>query len=219
MLSRLSLFALSSALLFHTSLVFALPAPTSTAPALAGRQYQPGNVPYFPPEIPSCVACQPEWSGLSSCAQAAPAFQNPMNMIYNPLSFVAAIQCACTDTFSSAYPQCVDCFVQTNQCEEYLGVPTEQNASSILDGIRTVCGFGSALLGGVAASQSSAGLSYTYNGVPNQGYPTTTSIGPGGIDYGSAQGANGAASARPAQAVAVGVGALLGAFLVGLQWV
>jgi len=31
------------------------------------------------------------------------------------MKFIDVIQCACTDTFQSAYPQCVDCFTQTNQ--------------------------------------------------------------------------------------------------------
>ncbi|GAA5881591.1 hypothetical protein JCM16303_005502 [Sporobolomyces ruberrimus] len=109
-------------------------------------------------------------------------------MIFNPASFYNAIKCGCADTFNSAYPQCVDCFVQTNQCQEFLGVPSEQNASSILDGIRNVCGFGSALIGNVAKSQSSAGISYTYTGVPSQGHSISTTTGVGGLDYGSAQG-------------------------------
>ncbi|GAA5860866.1 hypothetical protein JCM8547_003873 [Rhodosporidiobolus lusitaniae] len=205
-MTRPSLFS-SVLLLLPLARAAAVPYPTSsTAEILVGRQYVAGiSVPYFPEDIPSCVACQPEWSGISSCAEAAPAFQNAMNIIYNPLSFVSAIKCACTDTFSSAYPQCVDCFVQTNQCEQYLGVPTEQNATSILDGIRNVCGFGSALLGGVAASQSSAGLTYTYKGVPSQGYPTTTSIGVGGINYGSADypGAASSSSLRAGSALLV----------------
>jgi|SRR5258706_2152387 len=36
-------------------------------------------------------------------------------MIYDPTRFIDVVQCACTDTFQSAYPQCVDCFTQTNQ--------------------------------------------------------------------------------------------------------
>ncbi|GAA6024047.1 hypothetical protein JCM10207_004503 [Rhodosporidiobolus poonsookiae] len=202
------------ALFFFAAFTFALalPRPTSTAQSLLPRQYQYGNTPYFPSEIASCVVCQPEWSSISSCAESAPAFQ----MIYNPLSFVAAIKCACTDTFSSAYPQCVDCFVQTNQCEEYLGVPSLEGASSILDGVRNVCGFGSALFGGVASSQASAGSSYTYNGVPSQGYPTTTSIGVGGIDYGSQEGASGANAQRP---LLLAVGATVGGMVLGMFWV
>ncbi|GAA6008506.1 hypothetical protein JCM11491_004502 [Sporobolomyces phaffii] len=173
-----------------------LPYPTGTgysAPprrsVLAKRQYIPGeSVPYFPDEIPSCRACGPEWTSISSCAQAAPAFEDWKNMLFNPASFYNAIKCACTDTFSSAYPQCVDCFVQTNQCQEFLGVPSEQNSSSILDGLRNVCGFGSTLVGNVAKSQSEAGIAYTYTGVPSQGYSISTTTGVGGLDYGSAQG-------------------------------
>ncbi|GAA5948724.1 hypothetical protein JCM10213_004395 [Rhodosporidiobolus nylandii] len=203
---HLSLFSLSA-------LAAALPAPMPPSPTLLSRQYVAGvSVPYFPGDIPSCAACEPDWSSINSCAQAAPAFQ----MIYNPLSFVSAIKCACTDTFNSAYPRCVDCFVQTNQCEEFLGVPSEQNASSILDGIRSVCGLGSALLGGVATSQAKAGVSYTYNGVPDQGYPTSTSIGPGGIDYGSAEGASGAASQRDVGVTAV---VALAGVVAALVWV
>ncbi|GAA5891680.1 hypothetical protein JCM8208_007366 [Rhodotorula glutinis] len=191
------------------------PAPSCVNPAaqLVTREYEVGNQPYFPADIPSCVVCEPQWSGISSCAKAAPAFEDWKNMLYNPLSFIDAIKCSCTDTFSSAFPQCVDCFVQTNQCEQYLGVPSlESNASSVLDGVREICGIGSALLGGVAASQSSAGLTYTYTGEPSQGYPTTTSIGPGGIDYGSAQGASSGASiagggARQAWALGVALAA------------
>ncbi|GAA5933884.1 hypothetical protein JCM3775_000314 [Rhodotorula graminis] len=211
-----------AALLVGGVLAMPFPTPASTtvptcvySPAtLARREYAAGSQPYFPTDIPSCVACEPQWSGISSCAKAASAFEDWKNTLYNPLSFIDAIKCSCTDTFSSAFPQCVDCFVQTNQCEQYLGVPSlEANASSVLDGVREVCGLGSALLGGVAASQSSAGLTYTYTAEPSQGFPTTTSIGPGGIDYGSAQGAStGAATAGGAgQGWARALGAALAA--------
>ncbi|GAA6059947.1 hypothetical protein JCM10212_003087 [Sporobolomyces blumeae] len=193
-------------LLAHVSLAAPFPTETASVAALGTRQYVPSvSKPYFPPDIPSCLACEPGWEGISSCAQAAPAFQDWKNMIFNPASFYNAIKCGCTDTFNSAYPQCVDCFVQTNQCAEFLGVPFEQNASSILDGIRNVCGFGSALLGGVAASQSSAGISYTYSGVPSQGYSISTTTGVGGIDYGSAQGGGSSTSgATPRVATKLG---------------
>jgi len=156
---------------------------------LRGR-YNAGEVPDFPPDIPSCVACQPSWSSISSCAEAAPVFQNASNIIWNPLAFVSAIKCACTDTFSSAYPQCVDCFVQTNQCETFLGVGAD-SAPSIVQGIRSVCGFGSAILGGVQSSQTAANISYTYVGQPAQPGATATT-GPGGYDVTSEEGASSA---------------------------
>ncbi|GAA5845256.1 hypothetical protein JCM5353_006783 [Sporobolomyces roseus] len=202
----LSLIFVSSLFFFLSTIsqTSAAPFPTQTAyltpvaKDLERRQYVAGeSVPYFPQEIPSCIACQPEWSGISSCAKAAPAFENWQNMIFNPAAFYNAIKCGCTDTFNSAYPQCVDCFVQTNQCAEFLGVPSEQNASSILDGLREVCGLGSVLIGNVAKSQTQAGLSYTYNGIPSQGYSISTTTGVGGLDYGSAQGgSSGASSVR-----------------------
>ncbi|GAA6006085.1 uncharacterized protein JCM10292_006543 [Rhodotorula paludigena] len=131
------------------------------AGATAARQVrdvrQDTSSPLFPPEVPSCAVCQPAWSGVSSCAEAAPVFSDWMNILWNPLSFIDAIKCSCTDTFSSAFPQCVDCFIRTDQCEAYLGVPSvEANTSPILDSMRNVCGFASVLLGGVASSQSSA---------------------------------------------------------------
>lgn len=104
-----------------------------------------------------------------------------------------------------------------------------------MDGIRQVCGFGSALLGGVASAQATENLTYTYNGsftcspkneynnlisqplgVPSQGYPTTTSYGPGGIDLGSAEGAavsttsaGGRTGLELRSVVAAGLGALV----------
>ncbi|ORY76526.1 hypothetical protein BCR35DRAFT_280386 [Leucosporidium creatinivorum] len=164
--------------------------PLNLTSSLVKKGYEVGDVPYFPTDIPSCGVCEPSWSSISSCAAAAPAFESWMNMIYNPAAWYAVIKCGCADTFQAAYPQCVDCFVQTNQCEQFLGVPSDSGASSILDGIRNVCGLGSAILGGVATSQVSAGISYTYTAEPSQGYPTTTSYGPGGMDLGSAQGAS-----------------------------
>lgn len=165
-------------------------------------------------------------------------------MIYNPAAWYAVIKCGCADTFQSAYPQCVDCFVQVSifpesdvprslfnlnqylttsmngrshslfadepvraisRGSQRLGSQLDVSHSSLvllnsiprahcivlsLDGIRQVCGLGSAILGGVATSQASAGISYTYTAQPSQGYPTTTSYGPGGLDLGSAQGAS-----------------------------
>ncbi|BGP35039.1 hypothetical protein JCM10296v2_006869 [Rhodotorula toruloides] len=140
----------------------ALPAPMGVASA-AKRQYKLGNIPYFPQKISSCVACQPDWTSISSCARVAPAFK---------------------DWKQTLYPQCVDCVVQTNQCEEYLGVPSlEANSSSIIDGMRNVCGFGQ-----LSSAASRLRRRRTTPRTPNQGYPTATSTGVGGMDYGSAEG-------------------------------
>ncbi|GJN93850.1 hypothetical protein Rhopal_006909-T1 [Rhodotorula paludigena] len=53
------------------------------AGATAARQVlnvrQDMSSPLFPPEVPSCAVCQPAWSGISSCAEAAPVFSDWMN--------------------------------------------------------------------------------------------------------------------------------------------
>ena len=72
---------------------------------------------------------------------------------------MSLVTCACGTTFSSAYPQCVDCFIQTGQCEKFLDVPDAHGASEVEQGLRDGCAFLSAVLGGVATSQ---GANYTY---------------------------------------------------------
>ena len=89
------------------------PAPTPTT--LASRDDVPtvplSSLPYptFPPQYPSCVKCQKEYPSISSCMKASSVFANASSIFNDPISYVAVIQCACTDTFQSAYPQCVDC--------------------------------------------------------------------------------------------------------------
>src|ERR1700743_395913 len=76
-----------------------------------------------------------------------------LKVIYSPLLFIDAINCACTDTFKSAYPQCVDCFEQTNQTV-FLEPSDGANLSTIVTNIRTICSLGSAVFGGVASANS-----------------------------------------------------------------
>jgi len=73
--------------------------------------------------------------------------------MYSPLLFIDVIQCACADTFQSAYPQCVDCFEQTNQTG-FLEPSNGANLSSIVTNIRSICALGSAIFGGVASANS-----------------------------------------------------------------
>lgn len=73
-------------------------------------------------------------------------------IIFNPFAFIDIIQCACTDTFQSTYPQCVDCFTLTNQTA-FLA-PDDGNLSSIIVGVRQICALGSAIFGGVASVNS-----------------------------------------------------------------
>ncbi|KAI0691799.1 hypothetical protein BC835DRAFT_98775 [Cytidiella melzeri] len=107
------------------------------------RQY-----PQFPEQPPSCPICAQNYSSISHCAQAAPVLANFTMIIFNPGAFIDVIECACTDTFQSAYPQCVDCFEQTNQTS-FLDANT-QDLPGILKGLNSVCAIASTLVGNVS---------------------------------------------------------------------
>lgn len=57
-------------------LLLLAPHAASASPIALDARGAPGEEPYFPSNIPSCVACQPKWDSISSCAAAAPAFRN-----------------------------------------------------------------------------------------------------------------------------------------------
>ncbi|KAH8929204.1 hypothetical protein BT69DRAFT_1276482 [Atractiella rhizophila] len=172
-------------LLFTSVSALSLPADPLSPSSLVER----GDQPNFPSDIPSCVACQPKWGSISSCAEAAPVFQNISNIFWNPAAFVTTIKCACTDTFQAAYPACSDCFVETNQCASFLDIQAG-DAPQILKNMRSVCSFGSTAGGfGVASSYYLNSMQYTYTGEPNQPDVAPTFYGPGGINLGSQQGA------------------------------
>ncbi|KAF8628587.1 hypothetical protein AX17_005982 [Amanita inopinata Kibby_2008] len=127
--------------------------------------------PQFPDTPPSCPICAQVSAGpfaprrdtvsvllavfflqnydkISSCAQAAPVLANISMVIFNPGDVVDVIKCACTDTFQSVFPQCVDCFVKTNQTD-VLATP---DLPGLVGHIRSVCAIASTLLGNVSAA-------------------------------------------------------------------
>ncbi|OBZ74715.1 hypothetical protein A0H81_05540 [Grifola frondosa] len=108
--------------------------------------------PNFPDQPPSCPICAANYSNIDSCAEAAPVLANFSMIIFNPGAFIDVIKCACTDTFQSVYPQCVDCFQQTNQTA-FLDAP---DIPAVLSGIRQICALESTLLGGAATADGEA---------------------------------------------------------------
>ncbi|OCH92523.1 hypothetical protein OBBRIDRAFT_751131 [Obba rivulosa] len=110
----------------------------------------PSATPVFPSDIPSCQQCQQNYANIDSCAQAAPVLANFTTIIFNPGAFISIIECACGDTFQSAYPQCVDCFEQTNQTA-FLNT-SSSDLPGIITGIRNICALESTLLGGAASA-------------------------------------------------------------------
>ncbi|KAK7447061.1 hypothetical protein VKT23_014272 [Stygiomarasmius scandens] len=125
--------------------------------------------PMFPPDPPSCPICQQNYDRINNCAEAAPVLANFSTIIFNPGAFINVIQCACTETFQSVFPQCVDCFVRTNQTQ-VLDAP---DLNSVVDGMRKICAIESTLLGGVASANgelpSTAALAPTPTPTSNSG--------------------------------------------------
>lgn len=133
------------------------------------RQDQPSvplsslGPPSFPSSIPSCPKCESQYSSLSSCMGASSAFANATSIFNNPIAYINAIKCACTDTFQSVYPQCLDCFQRTDQCY-YLGTDSQgTGAGNVISNMRSICGLGSALLGGVASANGDLGTDVPSN--------------------------------------------------------
>jgi len=145
---RLSYFwLLFFSLLASVSLVLSLSLPDiDGSPTLQRR-----TTPYFPPTPPSCPICEADYPNINSCAQACPVLANFSMVIFNPGAFISVLQCACTDTFRAAFPQCVDCFGQTNQTW-VLG--DDASLPAVVNNLRDLCAFASTLFGNVSGVDS-----------------------------------------------------------------
>lgn len=108
---------------------------------------------YFPDYPPSCKICEMHYDEIDSCANASIVFANVSVILYDPFQFLEVINCACADTFQMAYPQCVDCFMQTNQTG-FLEPNNGEGLNSVVTGIRDICALGSTIFGGVASVNS-----------------------------------------------------------------
>ncbi|RDB17753.1 hypothetical protein Hypma_001079 [Hypsizygus marmoreus] len=159
MLRFSTLFALFSYLGF---LATASPTIRSFGEESLAVRLQPRTEPFFPETPASCPICAQNYGSINSCAAAAPVLSNFTNIIFNPGAFIDVIKCACADTFQSAYPQCVDCFIQTNQ-SEVLNYNT-QDLPGIVSGMRKICGLESSLLGNV--SETNGEVTHTTTAAP-----------------------------------------------------
>ncbi|KAI0056649.1 hypothetical protein BV25DRAFT_1831970 [Artomyces pyxidatus] len=132
-------------LLILGSSVFAYPSlsQSSSESFLRVRQDAGTAEPYFPATPASCPICEQNYPSISSCAAACPVLANFSLVLFNPGAFYDVIKCACTDTFQSVFPQCADCFEQTNQTD-VLNAP---NLPAVVSGVRQVCSFASSILG------------------------------------------------------------------------
>ncbi|CAB4484279.1 hypothetical protein RhiirA5_361353 [Rhizophagus irregularis] len=110
------------------------------------------NHPYFDPNIPSCVACEKEYPSIDSCTKSSEIFQNFSLVIFNPQQFIDAIRCACTDTFLSVYPLCLECFRRTGQPDTLLNT----EVPPAIDTIRSTCQTMSAISGNASSYDATA---------------------------------------------------------------
>jgi len=134
-------------LLASVSPVLSLWLPYSDgSPALRHR-----TTPYFPSDPPSCPICEKDYGTINSCAQACPVLANLSMIIFNPGAFIDVIQCACTDTFRSAFPQCVDCFGRTNQTWV---LDQDSSLPAVVNNLNDVCALAGTLFGHVASANS-----------------------------------------------------------------
>jgi len=148
MLQSIAAFSLLLSILELFTHAFPYPATHSPSFVNYSPYLQRRTYPVFPDTPPSCPICAQNYASINSCAQAAPVLANFTMIIFNPGAFISVIKCACTDTFQSVFPQCVDCFVATNQ-SDILNTP---DLPSVVDGMRKVCALSSSLLGGVATA-------------------------------------------------------------------
>jgi len=109
------------------------------------------STPYFPSDPPSCPICEKDYWTIDSCAQASPVLANFSMIIFNPGAFVDVMQCACTDTFRSSFPQCVDCFGRTNQTWV---LDQDDSLPDVVKNLYDVCALAATIFGNVASANS-----------------------------------------------------------------
>ncbi|KAF7369805.1 hypothetical protein MVEN_00313100 [Mycena venus] len=87
--------------------------------------------PQFPSSPPSCG----NYDNIKLCITVIPVVANFTTVIANPGSFVDVLTCGCSDTFNATFPQCVDCFEDTNQ-QAVLNI---SDPDAVLTGLTKVC--------------------------------------------------------------------------------
>jgi len=140
--------------IFFAAIVAAIPAPSPSRSRIQKRSNLAtrSTPPVFPDYPPSCPKCAERYPEIESCCQAAPVLANFSMVIFNPSAFVDVVRCACADTFLAVFPQCVDCFVRTNQTD----VLEAPSLPDILEGMRHVCALQSIFYGNVSHANSEA---------------------------------------------------------------
>ncbi|KAJ6554476.1 hypothetical protein B0H19DRAFT_1153692 [Mycena capillaripes] len=93
--------------------------------------------PDFPASPPSCGVCAQNYDSIKLCISVVPVVANFTTVIENPGSFVNVLTCGCSSTFNTTFPECVDCFQNTNQ-DSALNM---SDPDAVLTGLEKVCAF------------------------------------------------------------------------------
>ncbi|KAJ7270641.1 hypothetical protein B0H12DRAFT_1093219 [Mycena haematopus] len=91
--------------------------------------------PDFPSSPPSCGLCAQNYSSIELCITVIPVVANFTTVLDNPGSFVDVLTCGCSTTFNITFPECVDCFENTNQQD----VLNMDDPDAVLTGLTKVC--------------------------------------------------------------------------------
>ncbi|KAJ6625947.1 hypothetical protein B0H10DRAFT_1782192, partial [Mycena sp. CBHHK59/15] len=111
------------------------------------------------------------YTEIQLCISVAPVMANFSTVISNPGSFINVITCACTDPFKTTFPECVDCFENTDQ-EDVLNM---SDLDAVIEGINKVCALESAIFG--VGSGSSSTTTSDASTTSTASTPTTSSNG------------------------------------------
>ncbi|KAJ7353126.1 hypothetical protein DFH08DRAFT_855995 [Mycena albidolilacea] len=115
--------------------------PYSSRDASFWRRQNDTTEPQFPASPASCGVCSQNYDSIKLCISVIPVVANFTTVIDNPGSFVNVLTCGCSDTFNTTFPECVDCFENTNQ----QAVLNMDDPDAVLTGLTKVCAFERAL--------------------------------------------------------------------------
>ncbi|KAJ7161054.1 hypothetical protein C8R46DRAFT_1106369 [Mycena filopes] len=140
------------AVLPFLAFVLASPAPTPLGTtSVWSRDDTPE--PQFPSSPASCGQCQQNYDNIKLCMSLVPIMADSSTIIKNPSDFIAVLTCSCTEPFKSTFPECVDCFQNTNQ-DAVLNIT---DTDAVMQGLTKVCALEGALFGiGTSSSTTAA---------------------------------------------------------------
>ncbi|KAJ7756339.1 hypothetical protein B0H16DRAFT_1721934 [Mycena metata] len=136
--------------------------------------------PQFPSSPATCGQCQQasmqNYDNIKLCMSLVPIMANSSTVIANPGSFIDVLTCGCTEPFKSTFPECVDCFENTNQ-DAVLNIT---DVDAVTQGLAKVCALEGAIFG-IGDSSSSTTSSATTATTTTTAATSTSSTSSGGV--------------------------------------